>query len=46
MACGALLCISVFLFLAFVYPCELPRTHRPMRRRDSGDMLPNRYFGQ
>ncbi len=41
MATGVLLCVSVFLFLAFVYPGELPRTHRPMRRRDSGDMLPN-----
>lgn len=41
MTTGALLCISVFLFLAFVYPGELPRSHRPMRRRDSGDLLPN-----
>ncbi|QYF94492.1 hypothetical protein KY495_04550 [Massilia sp. PAMC28688] len=41
MACGALLCVSVFLFLAFVYPGELPRTHRPMRRRDTAEMLPN-----
>lgn len=41
MATGALLCVSVFLFLAFVYPGELPRTHRPMRRRDAGDLLPN-----
>lgn len=41
MACGAFMCVSVLLFLAFVYPGELPRNHRPMRRRDSGDPLPN-----
>ena len=41
MACGTCLCVSVLLFLAFVYPGELPRTHRPMRRRDPRDMLPS-----
>lgn len=40
-ACGVMMCISVFLFLACVYPGELPRTHRPMRRRDASGMLPN-----
>lgn len=39
MTCGALMCVSVFLFLAFVYPGELARSHRPMRRRDQRDWL-------
>lgn len=40
MTCGALMCVSVFLFLAFVYPGELARSHRPMRRRDQRDLMP------
>ncbi|MES2017378.1 MAG: hypothetical protein V4484_12875 [Pseudomonadota bacterium] len=28
-----LLCFSVFLFMAFVWPGESARSHRPMRRR-------------
>lgn len=38
-AAAPLLCFSVFLFLAFVYPGESGRHHRPMRRRDSLDEL-------
>lgn len=40
MTCGALMCVSVFMFLAFVYPGELARSHRPMRRRDQRDLIP------
>ncbi len=33
-ASAPLLCLSVFLFMAFVWPGEGGRSHRPMRRRD------------
>ena len=33
-ASAPLLCLCVFLFLAFVWPGEAGRSHRPMRRRD------------
>lgn len=36
-AAAPLLCFSVFLFLAFVYPGETTRNHRPMRRRERID---------
>lgn len=41
MICGALMCLSVFLFLACCYPGEMARSHRPMRRRDKHVLLPN-----
>lgn len=34
-----LLCFSVFLFMAFVWPGETARSHRPMRRRERSDEL-------
>lgn len=37
-AAAPLLCLSVFLFLAFVWPGEGGRSHRPMRRRDHSPM--------
>lgn len=37
-AAAPLLCLSVFLFLAFVWPGEGGRSHRPMRRRDHAPM--------
>ena len=33
-AAAPLLCLCVFLFMAFVWPGEGGRSHRPMRRRD------------
>ncbi len=33
-ASAPLLCLSVFLFMAFVWPGDGGRSHRPMRRRD------------
>lgn len=41
MTCGTLMCLSVFLFLAFVYPGQLARSHRPMRRREQRALQPN-----
>jgi hypothetical protein len=38
-AAAPLLCFTVFLFMAFVWPAESFRTHRPMRRRDRFDEL-------
>ena len=38
-AAAPLLCFTVFLFLAFVWPGEPRRSHRPMRRRDRPDEL-------
>jgi hypothetical protein len=38
-AVAPLMCFSVLLFLAFVWPGDTSHTHRPMRRRDSSDEL-------
>lgn len=38
-AVAPLMCFSVLLFLAFVWPGDTSHTHRPMRRRDSADEL-------
>lgn len=38
-AVAPLMCFSVLLFLAFVWPGDTSHTHRPMRRRDSVDEL-------
>ncbi len=37
-ASAPLLCLCVFLFMAFVWPGEGGRSHRPMRRRDHSPM--------
>lgn len=37
-ATAPLLCLSVFLFMAFVWPGDGGRSHRPMRRRDQSAM--------
>lgn len=34
-ASAPLLCLCVFLFMAFVWPGERGRSHRPMRRREA-----------
>jgi uncharacterized membrane protein len=34
-----LLCLAVFVFMAFVWPGEALRSHRPMRRRERTDEL-------
>jgi len=38
-ALAPLMCFSVLLFLAFVWPGDTTHSHRPMRRRDSADEL-------
>ena len=37
-AAAPLLCLSVFLFMAFVWPGDAGRSHRPMRGRDHSPM--------
>jgi hypothetical protein len=37
-AAAPLLCLSVLLFMAFVWPGDAGRGHRPMRRRDHSPM--------
>ena len=41
-AVAPLLCFTVFLFMAFVWPGGSARGHRPMRRRDRMDELQHR----
>lgn len=36
-ASAPLLSFSVFLFMAFIWPGDSARNHRPMRRREHGD---------
>ena len=38
-AVAPLLCFTVFLFMAFVWPGDTGRSHRPMRRRERMDEL-------
>lgn len=38
LAVAPLLCLSVFLFMAFIWPGDGGRSHRPMRRRDHSPM--------
>jgi MFS family permease len=38
-AVAPLLCFTVFLFMAFVWPGDSARSHRPMRRRERIDEL-------
>jgi len=38
-AAAPLLCFTVFLFLAFIWPGDGLRSHRPMRRRERIDEL-------
>ena len=38
MAAAPLLCLSVFLFMGFIWPGDGGRSHRPMRRRDHSPM--------
>jgi hypothetical protein len=38
-AAAPLLCFTVFLFMAFIWPGESARSHRPMRRRERIDEL-------
>lgn len=38
LATAPLLCLSVFLMMAFVWPGDGGRSHRPMRRRDPSAM--------
>ena len=38
LAAAPLLCLSVFLLLAFVWPGDGRRSHRPMRQRDHSPM--------
>lgn len=38
-AAAPLLCFTVFLFMAFIWPGEGLRSHRPMRRRERIDEL-------
>ncbi|SHH28231.1 hypothetical protein SAMN05428948_3656 [Massilia sp. CF038] len=37
-----LMCFSVLLFLAFVWPGDSSRNHRPMRRREHSDQVQSR----
>jgi len=38
-AVAPLLCLTVFLFMAFVWPGDIARSRRPMRRRERSDEL-------
>ncbi len=38
LASAPLLCLSVFLFMAFIWPGDGGRSHRPMRQRDHSPM--------
>lgn len=38
-AAAPLLCLTVFLFMAFIWPGDSVRSHRPMRRRERIDEL-------
>lgn len=38
-ALAPLMCFSLMLFLAFVWPGDSGHNHRPMRRRDNADQL-------
>lgn len=38
-AAAPLLCFTVFLFMAFIWPGDSARSHRPMRRRERIDEL-------